>query len=93
MTKKTNGSADTLMEFPCAIAIKAMGRNDGSFEELVTLLVKQHVGELPADAVRTRASTNGSYLAVTVQLQAQSRAQLDALYAALSEHPKVLMAL
>ena len=44
-------------------------------------------------AVITRSSRGGKWVSVTVTIQATSRAQLDAIYQALSDHDKVVMAL
>ena len=33
---------ETLLEFPCAFPVKAMGRDDGGFEALVTKLILKH---------------------------------------------------
>lgn len=79
--------------FPCPFAIKAMGLADDDFEALVVALVRAHAGELADDVVSTRASAGGKYLSVTVTIEASSRAQLDAIYLALSRHERVLMVL
>ena len=56
-------------------------------------IVRRHVPDLPEDASRTRLSSGGKYLAVTVTFVAESREQLDALYRELSAHPRVVMLL
>ncbi|MBF0256296.1 MAG: DUF493 domain-containing protein [Gammaproteobacteria bacterium] len=82
-----------LLEFPCEITIKAMGLATADFEYLVVELVRNHVPNLGENAVRSRASNGGKYLSVSVAVQAQSRAQMDAIYQDLSAHERVLMAL
>lgn len=82
-----------LLRFPCEITIKAMGLADDGFEPLVVGLVRAHAPDLGENAVSTRASSGGKYLAVSVAVQAQSRRQMDAIYRDLSAHHKVLMAL
>lgn len=84
---------DTLLEFPCRFPIKAFGAQDGDFEQTVFELVKSHVPELSSDDISRNASRAGNYLAVTVEIRAQSQAQLDAIYADLSASDSVLMAL
>lgn len=83
---------ETLLEFPCQFAIKAMGRSDLEFDLLVIEIVRRHIVE-EEKAVTTRPSKDGNYLAVTVLIQATSKQQLDAIYQELSSHPQVLMAL
>lgn len=86
-------SNETLLEFPCQFAIKAMGKNNLEFDLLVIELVRRHAPELHEQALTTRPSKDGNYLAVTVTIQASSKQQLDAIYQDLSDHPQVLMAL
>jgi uncharacterized protein len=85
-------SEETLLEFPCQFAIKAMGKSDFEFDLLVIEIVRRHVPEYE-QKVTTRPSKDGNYLAVTVLIEANSKQQLDAIYQDLSDHPLVLMAL
>ena len=89
MSSKT----EELLQFPCEIAVKAMGRAEEGFEELVVEIVRRHVPDLGEGAVTTRPSGKGNFLAVTVRVNAQSRAQMDALYQELCDHEKIAMAL
>ena len=81
------------LKFPCDFPIKAFGRDTGDFDELVLALVSEHAPEVTRDMISTRSSRRGRYLAVTVRLRAQSRAQLDRIYESLSAHERVLAAL
>lgn len=85
-------SEETLLEFPCPFAIKAMGKNNLEFDLLVIEIVRRHVPE-DEKAVTSRPSKDGNYLAVTVLIEATSKRQLDAIYQDLTDHPQVLMAL
>jgi len=49
--------------------------------------------DTPAEALRTTASRGGRFVSVTVTITAESRAQLDAIYADLRAHEQVLAAL
>lgn len=84
---------DSLLEFPCEIDVKVMGRAEEGFTELVVELVRRHVPDVSADAVRSRPSSAGNYLAVTVSVRAESRDQMDALYRDLTAHEKIAVAL
>lgn len=89
-----NSDTETLMKFPCQFSVKAMGlASHDDFEALVVEIVSSHVADLDTGASRARASKNGKYLSVTVTFQATSKAQLDAIYYALTEHQDVLMSL
>ena len=81
------------MEFPCEFPIKAMGRADPDFDSLVVGLVRKHSPDLREGAVKTRLSSGGKYISVTVTVIARSRAQLDAIYLELTGHERVLVAL
>lgn len=86
-------SEETLLEFPCQFAIKAMGKTDVELDLLVIGIVRRHAPDFGENAVKTRPSKDGNYLAVTVTIEATSKQQLDAIYQDLSNHPHVLMAL
>jgi uncharacterized protein len=84
---------ETLFEFPCRFSIKAMGLATDDFDLLVVEIVNRHVPNLGEGAVTTRPSSAGKYISVTVTFEASSKAQLDAIYQALSDHDRVLMSL
>lgn len=84
---------ESLLEFPCQFAIKAMGKSSDSFDAIVVEIVRRHVQDIREGAVTTRPSKAGTYISVTVMIEATSRAQLDAIYQGLTDHPEVLMAL
>lgn len=94
MTKAmTTGEQDTLLEFPCRFPIKAMGRNNDGFEALVTAIVLKHACLYENENVTVNQSGNGNFLSVTVNVEAQSRRQLDDIYMELTACEQVLMAL
>ncbi len=84
---------ESLLSFPCAFPVKAMGPARPGFATVVEAIVRRHTDHLPPGAVRTRASRGGKYLAVTVTIQATSQAQLDAIYQDLTSSEDVLVAL
>jgi len=84
---------ESVLRFPCRFPIKAMGLAEDGFDELVIAIVREHAPDLQEAAVITRSSRGGKWVSVTVTIQATSRAQLDAIYQALSDHEKVVMAL
>jgi putative lipoic acid-binding regulatory protein len=88
-----SNETESLLEFPCDFAIKAMGRDEPGFDLLVVELVRRHAPDLHEGAVSSRLSKGGKWVSVTVNLQAQSKSQLDAIYQDLTAHEKVVMAL
>jgi len=80
------------VEYPIPYTVKAFGPNQSAFPDRVRALVEQHT-PLSEHAVHTRESRNGRYLSVSCAFQAESREQLDAIYADLQADPDVLAAL
>lgn len=85
--------AATGFEFPCAYSVKAMGVAEPGFDALVVEIVRRHCPDVREGAVSRRLSRNGKYVSVTVLIEARSRDQLDAIYADLTAHDKVLLRL
>ena len=83
----------TAFEFPCQFPIKAIGKSGIEFELLVIDIIRQHVESLPKKSVKTRESKNGKFVSVTATIEAQSKAQLDAIYQQLNDHSLVLTVL
>ncbi len=84
---------ESLLEFPCEFPIKAMGKCSAVFEAQVIDIMRRHVPDLDETTITRRLSQGGNYLAITVTIQAASRAQLDAIYQDLTACKDVLMAL
>jgi putative lipoic acid-binding regulatory protein len=84
---------DTLLEFPCRFPIKVMGAATDDFRSLVLGIITQHFGEPAAVDIEERPSTGGRYLGITITVDAQSKAQLDAVYRDLTSCRQVLVAL
>lgn len=80
------------VEYPIPYTVKAFGPNSEAFPDHVRALVARHT-ELSEHAVHTRESRNGRYLSVSCAFQAESREQLDAIYADLQADSDVLAAL
>ena len=84
---------ENLSEFPYSFVMKAVGKNSGDFQELVTTIVRRHVRDLEESAITVRLSKDGKYLSVTASFLAESQDQLEALYQELNEHERVIMVL
>ena len=79
----------SLIEYPCAFPIKAMGLNVDGFAEAIVAIVRQFDPGFDASTVVARPSKAGNYLGLTITVMATSREQLDELYRTLSTHPWV----
>ena len=91
--KNIGEGEETLLRFPTPFPIKAMGRRDEGFAQTVLEIVLTHAPDFDGKTMEMRPSKNGNFLSVTATINAQSKAQIDDIYRALTAHPAVLMAL
>ena len=84
---------ETLLEFPCRFPVKAMGRDEDGFEELVTGIILSHAEMCASEQVSVKPSGSGKYISVTVTIEALSKHQLDCIYQGLTDCGQVLVAL
>jgi uncharacterized protein len=85
--------ADSLIEYPCDFPIKVMGRAQPGFSEAIFEVVATHAPDFDEASMTIKTSKAGNYVSATCVIRATSRAQLDAVYQALCEHPMVVMVL
>lgn len=71
---------ETLFEFPCEFPVKAMGKTCPELEIAVIEIMNRHVPDLGEGALKMRPSSKGTYTAITITIQAQSKQQLDFIY-------------
>jgi uncharacterized protein len=81
------------LEYPIPFPLKVIGLDAPDFEEFVIEIVRKHVPDLLEENILSHFSTGNKYRSVCFQFIAESRAQVDALYAELSSHKRVLMIL
>lgn len=84
---------ELLIEYPIHFPLKVIGVNESDFETFVVEIVRRHVPELLEENIISRLSSGNRYRSVSFEFIAESRAQMDALYAELSSHKRVLMIL
>lgn len=80
---------ESLIEYPSDFPIKVMGPTHVEFAPTILELVLGFDPSFTQDKMVARPSGKGNYTGLTVMVRATSRAQLDALYTALSAHPMV----
>jgi putative lipoic acid-binding regulatory protein len=88
MTDEANQS---LIEFPTAFPIKALGRDVPVFRTTVVELVAAHATFDAEIDVKVQASNKGNFISVTVTFTAENQQQLDTIYQSLHDHELVLM--
>ncbi len=82
-----------IMEFPLDFPLKIIGRENQDFQALIIELLEPHTGELNRATMKFQASSKGTFVSLTINFTATSRAQLDRIYQELSDHPEVLFSL
>ena len=80
---------ETLVEFPCDFLIKVMGETNDDFANEMVRVIQVHEPKFDATKVDMRASSGGRFISLTCNVYVTSKAQLDSIYRALSEHPLV----
>ena len=92
MTDQNQGMAkseETLVEFPCDFLIKVMGETSDDFANAMVKVIQVHAPKFDTSKVDMRASSGGRFISLTCNVYVTSKAQLDSIYRALSEHPQV----
>jgi len=84
---------ETCFTFPCEFPVKAMGKTGDALEVAVIEIINRHVNDLAEGAITFNSSKGGKYTSITITINAQSKAQLDAIYMDLTAHELVLYAL
>lgn len=84
---------DTLLTFPCDFPIKVMGKRVDDFAQVIAAVIQAHASDFDPATIEMRASSGGNYLSLTCTVNAQSKAQLDDIYRALTGHPLVSVVL
>jgi putative lipoic acid-binding regulatory protein len=82
---------ESLLEFPTAFPIKALGRETPEFRQTVVELVAAHANFDPNADVREQSSNKGNFVSVTVTFTAENQVQVDKIYQSLHDHDLVLM--
>ena len=82
----------SLLTFPCPYVVKVVATQAFSLVSLLALL-KAHVPEIVESDIRVKNSKQDKYVSFSVNFKAQSQAQLDALYKALSAEKDIVFVL
>lgn len=83
----------SLLAFPCEFALKALGKNHSEINLQVFNIVRRHIPCLKPNNISIRQSKGGKYIAITVNIQATSKSQLDRIYQDLTNCNLIIMTL
>lgn len=81
------------LKYPIPFPLKVIGLDEPDFEDFVIAIVRMHVPELLEENILSKLSNGNKYRSVSFQFIADSRAQMDGLYAELSSHKRIIMIL
>ena len=82
-----------LVDFPINFPLRVIGLDEDDFESFVIGIVRRHVPDLLEENIVSHFSKQNKYRSVSLEFIAESREQVDALYAELGTHPRILMIL
>jgi putative lipoic acid-binding regulatory protein len=66
--------------FPCDYPIKVLGRSADDLHEVILAVFERHAPGFDRTTVSARASSKGTFTAITITITATGREQLDALH-------------
>lgn len=81
------------ISFPCPYPIKVMGVAVETFAADVVAVIERHAPPVRQEHIAVRASARGTYVSVTVTIQAQGVEQLQRIFTDLKQTPQVKMVL
>lgn len=79
------------IEFPCAYPIKVLGRDGDDFESLINSVFERHAPGFDRRLTQRRASSGGTFLSLTLVIEATGKEQLAALHQDLMATGRVSM--
>lgn len=68
------------IEFPCDYPVKVLGRQVPEFEEVVVEVIERHSPGFSRDSISLRASREGTFVSLSVNITATGKDQLRALH-------------
>ena len=68
------------IEFPCEYPVKVLGRSVPEFESVVVEVIERHSPGFSRESVSMRASREGTFVSLSVQITATGKQQLQALH-------------
>ena len=84
---------ESLLKFPCDFPLKIIGVNQAGYAQEILAVILSHAPDFDPIKMEMRPSGKSNYLSLTCTVRATSKAQLDALYRALTAHPLVKVVL
>lgn len=80
------------LNFPCEYPVKVIGQDADDFFDFVVDLVTRHAPGSSAQDFSVNRSSGGKYASVSVTILAESREQVNAMYAEMKQYKRIKMA-
>ncbi len=77
---------ENVWQFPCILPIKIMGPARKSLLPLSIEIIQKHIPGFLGENIRSTESRTGKYLSLTIHVEFENKAQVDALFAELAHH-------
>jgi putative lipoic acid-binding regulatory protein len=71
------------IEFPCAYPIKVLGRQHDAFEPEILAIFEAHAPGFDRETIAMKSSRGGTFVSLTITIEATGTAQLSTLHEAL----------
>ncbi len=84
---------ESLIEFPCEFPVKVMGPALPEFHSAINKIATTHDSKFDENQTTQNVSKTGKYVSLTLNIHANDKSQLDALYKDFTDHELVLWAL
>ncbi len=84
---------DYELAFPCEYPVKLIGLDQDDFFEFAFAVLARHIPDITRSDLTSRASDGGKYLAISTTFVAQSREQVDAMYADIGSLKRFLVSM
>lgn len=68
------------IDFPCSYPIKVLGRNVDDFHPTVVAVVERHAPGIDLEAIVARSSRAGTFVSLTIVIEATGADQLSRLH-------------
>ena len=81
------------LTFPCHFPIKIIGKAHQDLQGEIMLILKEHAPEFSSDNLSLKKSRDENFHALTANVYAESKEQLDNIYRALTQHKLITMVL
>ena len=89
------GSQKPLIEYPCPWGYKVIGPDEDvmrqAVKECLDVCLNQNSGDRDYELGMSRASKGGKYISLSLNLTVENEKERDAIFAALSGRPEILM--